>query len=327
MLICTYFHKMNHFVCKLIKNNNTVDGYMFSNIELRKLIIPLILEQLLEVSVGMMDTLMVSAVSEAAVSGVSLVDEVMVLMINIFAALGTGGAVIVGHAIGKKETNIANKAAEQTIFFITASAVLIMILLYFSKSFVLQIVFGSIEFDVAESADIYYVIVAASIPFIALYNAGAAIFRVMGNSVISMRTSLLMNIINVAGNALLIYGIGMGTEGVAIPTLISRIVAAIVITALLFKHRYQVHLCKNTLFIPEGKMILRIMRIGIPNGFENGIFQLGRILTFSVISNFGTAAITANAVSNKIVMFQIMAGAAVGLAMITVVSQCVYLSM
>lgn len=309
-----------------LKKQNTktiTEEQMFSNFELKKLIIPLILEQFLEVTVGMMDTLMVSAVGEAAVSGVSLVDEVMVLMINIFAALGTGGAVIVGHLIGGKKLKSANKTAEQAAIFVTATAIFIMILLYLGKNFVLYYIFGRIEPAVTVNANIYYMIVNASVPFIALYNVAAAVFRVMGNSVISMKTSLLMNAINIGGNALLIYGFNMGVEGVAIPTLVSRVVAAVIITALLFHKKYLVHFQEKISFLPEWKTIKKIAYIGIPSGFENGIFQLGRILTFSIISGMGTSVIAANAVANKIVMFQIMAGAAVGLAMITVVSQCI----
>ncbi len=295
---------------------------LFSNARLCKLIIPLILEQLLAVMVGMADTMMVSSAGEAAVSGVSLVDEIMILMINIFSALGTGGAIVVGYAIGQKDHTLAGRTAEQSIILVTGCSLVIAGLLYAAQGFVLHTVFGSIAPDVEQSARIYYNIVAASVPFIALYNAGAAIFRVMGNSAISMRISLLMNGINLAGNAILIYGFQMGAEGVAIPTLVSRMVAAILIICLLFKQKETLPIQFANLLRPNDSLILRILRMGIPNGLENGIFQFGKIMTVSIVSIFPTAALSAHAVSGKITTLQLMAGAAVGLGLITVVSQC-----
>ena len=210
-------------------------GYLFSNRDLTALLIPLVIEQLLSVLVGMADSIMVASVGEAAVSGVSLVDNIMVLLINVFAALATGGAVVAGQYLGQKQRKKASQAATQLIWFITICAVVITILIYLCKSWILHGVFGKIEEDVMRHADIYLMIVAASIPFIALYNGGAAIFRTMGNSEVSMRVSMIMNVINVTGNAVLIYGFHRGTEGVAIPTLISRMTAAILIVMLLMR--------------------------------------------------------------------------------------------
>ena len=208
-------------------------GYLFDNKALVTLIIPLIVEQLLAVLVGMADSIMIASVGEAAVSGVSLVDQVMVLLINIFAALATGGAVVAGQYLGHRRREAACESATQLVWFITVCAVVITVVVYAGKSVILHGVFGKIEPDVMRHADIYLMIVTMAIPFMALYNSGAAIFRAMGNSKISMQVSIIMNIINVAGNAILIYGFHRGTEGVAIPTLVSRIVAAVIIIVLL----------------------------------------------------------------------------------------------
>lgn len=297
--------------------------YLFSNRELANLIGPLVIEQLLAVLVGMADSIMVANVGEAAVSGVSLVDNIMILIINIFAALATGGAVVAGQYLGRKDEKSACKAATQLVWFVSLSAVAIMILFYFRKDIILNQVFGHITAEVKGHADIYLLIVTASIPFIALYNGGAAIFRAMGNSQVSMRVSLLMNAINVTGNAILVFGLRIGTAGVAIPTLISRMVAAIVITVLLCNQTRILHIERTLKFRFDGRMIRKILAIGVPNGLENSMFQLGKILVLSLVSTFGTYAIAANAVSNAIALFQILPGMAISLAITTVISQCV----
>lgn len=297
--------------------------YLFSNRELANLIGPLVIEQLLAVFVGMADSIMVANVGEAAVSGVSLVDNIMILIINIFAALATGGAVVAGQYIGRKNEKSACKAATQLVWFVSLSAVAIMILVYFGKDIILNQVFGHITAEVKGHADIYLLIVTASIPFIALYNGGAAIFRAMGNSQVSMRVSLLMNAINVTGNAILVFGLRIGTAGVAIPTLISRMVAAIVITVLLCNQTRILHIERTLKIRFDGRMIRKILAIGVPNGLENSMFQLGKILVLSLVSTFGTYAIAANAVSNAIALFQILPGMAISLAITTVISQCV----
>lgn len=300
-----------------------VKPLLFSNKDLRNLIAPMVIEQLLAVLVGMADTIMVAVVGESAVASVSLVDNINVLLIGLFMALATGGAVVAGQFLGHKDTKKANTAAQQLIFFMILFSVLIMIIVYLGKWFILHIVFGQIEPDVMAYADTYLMIVTASIPFIAVYNAGAAIFRVQGNSAISMKVSILMNGINVAGNAILVLGLHCGVEGVAIPTLVSRIVAAVMMICLLFNQKLTIHLSKNMQIWFDWGMIGRILRIGIPNGVENSMFQLGKLVLLSLISTFGTVAITANAVSNTVAAFAILPGQAIGMGMVTVVSQCV----
>lgn len=195
--------------------------------------------------------------------------------------------------------------------------------MYAGQNLILNGVFGSIEADVMGHAKTYLLIVTASIPFIALYNCGAALFRSMGNSKISMQTSMMMNAINITGNAVLIFGLKLGVAGAAIPTLVSRIAAAALIMALLRRQNQQVHISKPFSWKPDRRMIQKILHIGVPNGLENSMFQLGKILVLSLVATFGTASIAANAVSNTIAMFQILPGMAVGFAILTVVSQCV----
>ena len=209
----------------------TPEGYLFDNQSLKTLIVPLVIEQILSIAVGAADTMMVSSAGEAAVSAVSLVDNVFVLLINLFAALATGGAVISGQYLGRRRPDVAQKAAEQLILFTSVFSVLIMALTYFFRSFILNVVFGKIEADVMSGCTTYLMIVAASIPFIALYNTGAALFRAMGDSRTAMFTALFMNGINLVGNSILIFGLKMGVAGAAIPTLISRIAACLLYTS------------------------------------------------------------------------------------------------
>lgn len=296
---------------------------LFTNRALAALILPLIVEQFLAVLVGMADSVMVASVGEAAVSGVSLVDNIMVLFTNLFAALATGGAVIAGQYLGQKNGKLASRAATQLIWFTTILAVVIMAVIYCGKWFVLHVVFGQINADVMGHADTYLMIVTASIPFIALYNAGAAIFRAMGNSKVSMQVAMIMNAVNVAGNAILIYGFRRGTEGVAIPTLVSRITAAVLILFMLSRRENVIRIEKTFRFRPDWTMVKRILGIGIPNGLENSMFQLGKIIVLSLVSTFGTYAIAANAVCNAVANFQVLPGMAINLAVTAVIARCV----
>ena len=296
---------------------------MFSNKDLRKLIIPLVIEQLLAVTIGMADTVMVSSCGEAAVSGISLVDSINFLLITLFSSLATGGAVIASQYIGRGDHKSASLAAKQLFYASLAlSAVLGVIAVFFRKP-VLNMVFGSIEADVMAHAQIYFLLSAISYPFLAVYNAGAALFRSMGDSRTTMLISILMNTINIVGNAILIYGFQMAAAGAATASLVSRAVGAIIITVLLLNPRRIIFYDK--LHKPEIhlSMLKSILQIGVPNGLENSIFQIGKILVASIVSGFGTISITANAVAGNLASLQVIPGMALGMAMITVVGQCI----
>ncbi|WP_426350027.1 MATE family efflux transporter [Alloiococcus sp. CFN-8] len=296
---------------------------LFSTRDLFKLITPLLVEQLLAITVGLADSVMVAGVGEAAVSAVSLVDSVNILIINIFAALATGGAVVVGQYLGRKNNEKACRSAEQLVMVTTVLSIGIMTFMYMGKGFILNNLFGTIAPDVKVQANTYLMIVSLSIPFIALYNGGAAVFRAMSNSKITMYTSIIMNLINVAGNALLIYGFKMGVAGAAIPTLLSRIIGAVIIIILLKRKRLPVHLRQGIRFTMDFSLIKKILFIGIPNGLENSMFQLGKILVLNLVASFGTASIAANAIAGTMGSYQILPGSAIGLALVTVVSRAV----
>ena len=272
---------------------------LFSNRDLKKLFIPLIFEQLLGITVGMADTIMVSGVGEAAVSGVSLVDMLNALVFNVMAALSTGGTVAAAHLLGAGKKKEACDSARQLI----AAAMLVtfsltIILLLFEKT-MLSLFFGEIEQDVRQNALIYMTITAFSYPFLGLYNSTAALFRTMGNAAITLKVSVLVNILNVAGNAVCVLGLGMGTAGVAVPTMISRAVGGIILFVLLHDSALPLHL-RGGSYRLDGKMMADILRIGIPSGVENGFFHLGKLLVVSMISGFGTVQIAANGIANNL---------------------------
>ncbi len=296
--------------------------YLFSNTALRRLILPLMIEQILSISVGMVDTMMISQCGETAVSGVSLVDMVNHLLITVLSALATGGAVIVSQYIGRRERDSALRAAGQLITVTTLISVGIAGLCLFFRVPLLELLFGAVEPAVMEHALIYFRISAFSYPFLAVYNACAALFRSMGNSKISMYVSLGMNAVNVVGNALLIFGFDMGVAGAAYATLFSRAFAAVVMFLLLHPDKNLIYLRARAIFSWHPDDIVRVLRIACPSGLENGIFQLGRVLVVSIIAEFGTTQIAANAVANNLDSMGCIAGQAMNLAMITVVGQC-----
>ena len=300
-----------------------MNNRLFSRNDLVRLIIPLIVDQFLQVAVGLSDSIMVARVGEAAVSGVSLVDTVMLLIINIFTALATGGAVIAGQYLGRKDPKTGCEATAQLFNFTFLFSIFIMILGYLGQNVILYHVFGKIEPEVMKDSRTYLLIVLSSIPMIAMYNAGAAIFRAMGNSKIAMKTSLLMNSINVFGNALLIFGFHRGVEGVAIPTVVSRGVACVVILILLNNQKHELHILHPYPFKIKWNVLKKILYIGIPNGLENSMFQLGKIAVLSLVSGLGTASLAANAVGNNIANFAILPGMSFGFALLTVCAQCV----
>lgn len=295
---------------------------LFTKQDLRRLIIPLIFEQTLAITVGMADTVMISSAGEAAVSGVSLVDMFNNLIISVLSALATGGAVVTSQFIGAGKKEEARRSAKQLIYtagMITVAVSLIVILL---NRQIISLFFGRIEADVFENAVIYLLISAFSFPFLAVYNSCAALFRAMGNSKITLKVSILMNVINVVGNAIGVFVLHQGVVGVAVPSLLSRAVAAFVLYGLLKNPGNIVHLIKAP-FRFEWTVIRRILFIGIPSGIENGIFQLGRVIVVSIIAGFGTVQIAANGVANSLDGMGCIVGQAMSLAMISVVGRCV----
>ena len=308
---------------------------MFSKKDLQKLIIPLIIEQLLGISVGMFDTIMISSLGESAVSGVSLVDMLNVLMINIFAALATGGAVICAYELGKikklmeQDTSVKNdfpgarSAAKQLLIVLLVASILVAGLALFFRVGLLRLCFGAIEDDVMANALTYFVISAISYPFIAIYNGLAALFRTMGNSKITMIASFFMNLLNICGNALFIYVFNLGVAGAAWSTTISRFLGMLLLFVIISNKNHEIYINLREKFRLDFHVMKKILGIGIPGSLENSVFQLGRILVISMIAGFGTTQVAANAVANNLDSLGCIPGQALGLAVVTVVGQCI----
>ncbi len=302
---------------------------MFSKKDLTRLIIPLMIEQLLGLSVGIIDTMMISSLGEAAVSGVSLVDMLNGLMMNIFAALATGSAVICSHEIGRVKAEggplvypRARDAARQLLAVLFCVSFLLAGAAALGRVGLLRLCFGSIEADAMEHALVYFVISCAAFPFIALYSGLAALFRTMGNSRVTMRVSALINLVNIAGNAILIFGFDMGVAGAAVSTVFSRFLGMLILAVRIANKKLDLCINWRERFVPDFAVIRKILHLGVPGSLENSSFQFGRLIAISMISGMGTVQTAANAVANNLDSLGVVPGHAIQLAMITVVGQC-----
>lgn len=298
--------------------------HMFTNRMIRNLLIPVVLEQLLNSIMGTADTMMVSNVGSAAISAVSLVDSINVLVIQAFSALAAGGAIVCAQYIGQRNKEKANESARQVLFIITAiSVAMSLICLVFQKP-LLRLIFGSVEAEVMRASDIYFFYTALSFPFIAAYDSAASIFRAQDNTRGPMTISMISNVMNIAGNAIMIWVFHMGVAGAALSTLISRIFCAVVVLIQLRKEREGQEIVVRDYFKirPNWSMIKRILGIGIPSGVENSMFQLGKLAIQSTVSTLGTAAIAAQAMTNILENLNGIAAIGVGVGLMTIVGQC-----
>jgi putative MATE family efflux protein len=296
----------------------------WNNKSLFRLLWPLVVEQLLAVTMGAMDTMMVSSAGEAAVSGVNIIDNINNLFIIAFTALCVGGAVVVSQYVGRGDTANSRTASRQLYYIVIIAAVLVMIPAMILRRPLITLLYGNVAPDVMGSAQIYFLITAVSYPFLGIYNACAALFRAEGNSRVPMGIALLVNVINIAGNSIFIYVLHMGSEGVAISTLTSRIIAAVLLSGMLLRgDRSPVCLGGLLRVSLNRSMIGRILKVGIPSGLEGSMFQTGRLLTQRIFTGFGTAAIAGNAIASVINSFSYMPGMAFGMGLLTVVGQCI----
>ena len=295
---------------------------MFSNQDLKKLIVPLFLEQLLVALVGMADVFVIGFVGEAAVSGVSLVNSFNTIFLNLFTALAAGGAVVISQYIGREEKELASRSACQlaaaAALFSVAAAVLILL----NCKPLLRLLFGKVEPEVMSACVTYLKISAYSYPALAVYNAGAALYRSFGKTSTTMYISIVSNCINVVGNCIGVFVLNAGVAGVAWPSLIARVFSAVAITVLCFSKKNPVSYSWKRLLRLEGNLQAKILRIAVPNGFESGIFQLVKVALSSVISMFGTYQIAANGVAQSFWSMAALVCVAMGPVFITVIGQC-----
>ena len=296
---------------------------LFSNKKLVALILPLFLEQMLGTLVGMVDGIMVSSVGESAISAVSLVGNISAVMLNLFAALATGGSIVTSQLIGAGRKEDSRRSAGQVITMTVAvSAMLGLGCLLFSRP-LLHLVFSDVEKQVMDDSVTYFFYDALSYPFLALCSAGAAIMRANGNSKVTFYVSMLRNAVNVAGNAICIYGLKLGVEGVAIPTALCRVVGAVAIMLVVMGKKQPLRPSFKDIFHIDRRLMGRMLRVGLPTAFENSLFQLGRVMTLSMITGFGTYQIAANSTANTLTGLVITITTTFRIASMTVIGQCV----
>ena len=296
---------------------------LFPRRALWMLLIPLIIEQMLNSLMGMVDTLMVSRVGAEAISAVSLVDSINNLVLQVFAAMAAGAAIICSQYLGRKDEKGCNDAAKQIVLTVVVISSVIMIIGVGFRKPLLHLIFGSVEEAVMTNAQIYFLITALSYPFIALFQAGAAFYRACGNSKFTMKTALIANVANIVGNTLFIFVLQMGAAGAAVSTLISRALCAFVVFYALRKPGYAIQLKNYFSIRPDLNLIVKILAIGVPSGIENGMFQFGKLAIQSTVSSLGTAAIAAQAMTIIFENVNGMAAVGIGIGLMTVVGQSI----
>lgn len=301
---------------------NHESQHMFTNRMISSLLIPVVMEQLLNSIMGTADTMMVSNIGSAAISAVSLVDSINVLVIQAFSALAAGGAIVCAQYIGQKNKERANESARQVLFIITLISVIVSAICLIFQKPLLKLIFGSVEEAVMSASETYFFYTALSFPFIAMYDSAASIFRAQDNTRGPMVISMISNIMNIVGNAILIWGFHMGVAGAAISTLVSRIFCAVAVLIQLRRDRQMIVVRDYLKIRPNWKMIGRILGIGIPSGVENSMFQIGKLAIQSTVSTLGTVAIAAQAMTNILENMSGIAGSGIGIGLMTIVGQC-----
>lgn len=296
---------------------------LFQGKALWLLLVPVVVEQLLNSFMGMIDTMMVSNVGSSAISAVSLVDSINTLVIQVFAAMATGATIICSQYIGRGDKEGSNRAARQIFLTVVVIAVALMLSCLIFRKPLLRLTFGEIEADVMADSLIYFLITVISYPFIALFSAGAAFYRAAGDSKYPMKVSVISNVVNIVGNAFLIFVCQMGVAGAALATLLSRVLCTVVIFYKLAKPEQDIVLNHYFSIRPDFPMIGKILAVGIPSGIENGMFQFGKLVIQSTVSTLGTTAIAAQAMTIIFENLNGMAGIGIGIGLMTVVGQAI----
>lgn len=296
---------------------------LFSNADLKKLIIPLTLEQILFMLVGIADTLMVSALGEEAMSGVSLINILEYFMYTVMSAICSGGGIVISQYIGAKNNLLAKKTANQLLSLAMVIAFILSTLgLIYHKGF-LHLLYGNVDTGVMQAADTYFLIAVCSIPCIAIHQACSAMFRSMNETKIPLYTVIVLNITNIIGNYMAVYVLHAGVYGVALATVLARVVGNALMLICSLQTKYVLHINLPELLTFDSFLTRKILSVSIPNSIENGLFAAGKVIMTSIVALFGTTQTAANAVSNTYQISAIFVVNAINMAMLTVVGQCV----
>ena len=296
---------------------------MYTNKDLRKLLIPLMIEQVLTSLMGTADTLMVARLGETSVSGVSCVDSINKLVIFLLASIATGGTIVCSQFIGKGDKKNTDEAARQVLLASFGISLVLMLFCFVLRKWLLNIIFGSVEAAVMDSALDYFKITAISYPFVAIFNSAASIYRAGGNSRLPMLISAGGNVLNIAGNYILLFVLHTGVSGAAWATTGSMAVnAAVIICFLRFKNN-PVDIGRLYMIRPRFRLMLKVIRVGVPTGIENSMFQFGKLIVQSTVATLGTMAIASNAVVVALELVTSMPSQGIAIGLITVAGQCI----
>lgn len=299
------------------------ENILFDNRTLFWLLLPIAVEQFLNALMGMADTMMVSTVGSEAISAVALVDAINNLVMQIFSAMASGATIICSQYIGSGNKKESSRVASQVVLTVFVISLSITLFCMIGGERLLRLIFGMVEDSVMKNALVYFIITAISYPFLALSSAGAAFYRASDNSKFPTKVSIVSNVINVVGNALLIYGFQWGVSGAALATLLSRGFCTVVIFYFLRKPKQTIIVRGYLNIRPDLPIILKIMTIGVPAGIENGMFQFGKLAIASTVSTMGTIAISAQAMTDILEMVNGIFSNSVGIGLMTVVGQCI----
>lgn len=295
---------------------------LFTNKMLIAMIIPIFIELALQMLVGIVDSLIISYCGEAAVAGVTLTDQIGQIFIMLFSALSAGGAVVISQYIGSKDNNMASESSSQLLSFSVIFSIIITIVVFIFHTNILVLLFGSTAADVMDAAKKYLMLTCLSYPFIAIYNSGAAVYRSIGKTKVTMYISIISNLINVVGNIIGVFVLKAGVAGVAYPTILARLFSAVAITFLCCRKTNGVYYASKWVFHFNGDILKKVLGIAIPNGIENAIFQFVKVALTTIVAMFGTYQIAANGVAQTIWSLAAMAGSSMAPVFITVIGQC-----
>jgi len=295
---------------------------MFTRKQIISLLIPLMLEQVLSGIMGIADTMMVTSVGDAAISAVSSVDSINTLIFQLLSALAAGGVIVCAQYLGRKEFKRANEAARQVLIVSVGLALVVMIFCLLLRRPMLNLIFGTVERSVMDQAMDYFLITAISYPFMAAQQTAAAAFRASGSSAPPMAVAAIANLVNIAGNAIAIFGFGLGVIGAALATTVSRIMSAVILLVLMRNESKPISFRNYRKMRFDRSLAGMILRVGIPTGVENSMFQLGKLVVQSTVSTLGTAAMAAQAMTHILDLVECMPSQAIGIGLLTVAGQC-----
>ena len=307
---------------KLLNHFSIPQEGIFTNKMLMSLFIPVLIEQIMTVAIGIADTVMVSHVGETAVAGISFITTFNTSIKVLMSGLSAGGSIILSQYIGKGDYRSGKKALKMSFYSIISLALLASIILYIYKELILSMIVGAVELEVMENARIYFTMSTYSFPFFAIYYIASASYRAMGSTRITMIFSSIMMLLNLTIKAILIYVINLGVLGVGISTLVSTAFVSIIMLIMICNKKNMIYIEK--IFAPnlDFKMIKRIYALGIPTSIENGIFQIGILLTQRIVAVFGTIAIAADAIAKSLIPASNIICACFSIVIVTVVGQC-----